>query len=67
MIVRDKPSVWELMTALRGSVVPQILRPVLFLVAFALALVALGGYLEQSQKALNQLQQQMLEAFGVKR
>lgn len=41
MIVRDKPSVWELMTALRGSVVPQILRPVLFLVAFALALVAL--------------------------
>ena len=29
--------------------------------------VALGGYLEQSQKALNQLQQQMLEAFGVKR
>ncbi|OYU18379.1 MAG: hypothetical protein CFE34_10845 [Rhodobacteraceae bacterium PARR1] len=41
MIVRDKPSVWELMTALRGSVVPQIVRPVLFLVGFALALVAL--------------------------
>ena len=28
---------------------------------------ALGGYLEQSQKALEQIQQQMLEAFGVKR
>lgn len=40
MIVRDKPTVWDLLTALRGSVVPQILRPVGFLVLFALAMVA---------------------------
>lgn len=40
MIVRDKPNVWDLMTAMRGSVVPQIIRPVGFLVGFALLLVA---------------------------
>ncbi len=41
MIVRDKPDVWDLLTALRGSIVPRILPPVLLLAAIATAVVAL--------------------------
>ncbi|NGM47361.1 hypothetical protein G5B31_17635 [Rhodobacter sp. SGA-6-6] len=41
MIVRDKPDVWDLLTALRGSIVPRILPPVLLLAAIAAAVVAI--------------------------
>lgn len=41
MIVRDRPNLWDLLTALRGSIVPRIAVPVLVLVAFASAVVAL--------------------------
>ena len=41
MIVRDKPDVWDLLTALRGSIVPRILLPVLLMAAAATAVVAL--------------------------
>jgi putative membrane protein len=44
MIVRDKPQVWELLTALRGSIVPRILPPVLLLATFAAAAVALDHW-----------------------
>ncbi|MDQ2066120.1 bestrophin family ion channel [Xinfangfangia sp. CPCC 101601] len=40
MIVRDKPDVWDLLTALRGSIVPRITLPVLLLTAIATAVVA---------------------------
>ena len=39
MIVRDKPDVLQLLTALRGSIVPRILRPVAFLSAVSVAVV----------------------------
>ena len=39
MIIRDKPGVWQLMFSVRGSVLPQIAWPLLFLVAFAMGLV----------------------------
>ncbi len=41
MIVRGKPDVWDLLTALRGSIVPRILLPVLLLAGAAAAVVAL--------------------------
>lgn len=39
MIVRDKPDSLQLLTAMRGSIVPQIIGPVLFLAAVSLVLV----------------------------
>ena len=45
MIVRDKPDVWDLLTALRGSIVPRILPAVLLLAAIATAVVALDHWL----------------------
>lgn len=41
MIVRDKPQLWDLLTALRGSIVPRIAAPValLFIIAALLVLV----------------------------
>lgn len=40
MIVRDKPQAWDLLTALRGSIVPRIVLPVGVLAAIAAAVVA---------------------------
>lgn len=44
MIVRDKPNAWELLTALRGSIVPRIVGPVAFLGAMSLIVVALDRW-----------------------
>lgn len=41
MIVRDKPDLADLLTAMRGSVLPQVLRPLLGLIAVAAGFVAL--------------------------
>ncbi|NBE07747.1 bestrophin family protein [Paragemmobacter ruber] len=41
MIVRDRPNLWDLLTALRGSIVPRIAVPVLVLAACATAVVVL--------------------------
>lgn len=41
LIVRDKPQIWDLLTALRGSIVPRIALPVAFLAALATLAVAL--------------------------
>jgi putative membrane protein len=41
MIVREKPELWDLLTALQGSVIPRIAVPVALLAAMALALAAL--------------------------
>ncbi len=46
MIVRDKPDVWDLLTALSGSIVPRILPPVLLLTAVAAGVVALDHWLD---------------------
>lgn len=39
MIVRDKPELRHLLTAIRGSILPQVARPVLFLAAMSLAVL----------------------------
>ena len=44
MIVRERPQLWDLLTALRGSIVPRIALPVLLLTAFATAGVALDHW-----------------------
>ncbi|MFL9503742.1 bestrophin family protein [Pseudogemmobacter blasticus] len=44
MIVREKPRLWDLLTAMRGSVVPHIVRPLLFLTGFALVVVWLDHF-----------------------
>lgn len=41
MIVRDKPGLWDLLTALRGSIVPRVIAPVAMLCAIAALVVAL--------------------------
>ena len=41
MIVRERPDLWDLLTALRGSIVPRIAAPVLVLAAFAAMAVGL--------------------------
>lgn len=41
MIVRDRPDIWDLLTALRGSIVPRIALPVLLLAGFAAGVVGL--------------------------
>lgn len=50
MIVRDRPGLFELMFALRGSVVPRIGPTILFFIALSVALVALdkAGILSNS-------------------
>jgi putative membrane protein len=40
MIVRDKPGIADLLTAMRGSVLPHILRPLLGIIALAAVMVA---------------------------
>ena len=42
MIVRERPDLWDLLTALRGSIVPRIAAPVLVLAAFAAMAVGLA-------------------------
>ena len=44
MIVRDRPSVFELLFAVRGSMVPVIAPRIAFLIAVAAAMVALHRY-----------------------
>ena len=39
MIVRDKPGPWQLLTTAHGSILPLILRPLLFLTGFSALLV----------------------------
>ncbi|MBC7476990.1 MAG: bestrophin family protein, partial [Pseudorhodobacter sp.] len=39
MIVRDKPGAWQLLTTARGSILPLILRPLLFLTGCSAVLV----------------------------
>lgn len=39
MIVREKPGLWDLLTALRGSIVPRVVGPVAVLCAIAAAVV----------------------------
>jgi len=41
MIVREKPGLWDLLTALRGSIVPRVIAPVGVLAAVAAVMVAL--------------------------
>lgn len=41
MIVRERPDLWDLLTALRGSIVPRIAQPVVVLAAFAAMAVGL--------------------------
>jgi len=41
MIVRDRPDIWDLLTALRGSIVPRIALPVVLLAGVAAAVVGL--------------------------
>ena len=41
MIVRDRPDIWDLLTALRGSIVPRIALPVVLLAGVAAGVVAL--------------------------
>lgn len=41
MIVRERPDIWDLLTALRGSIVPRIALPVLLLAGFAAGVVGL--------------------------
>jgi ion channel-forming bestrophin family protein len=41
MIVREKPGLWDLLTALRGSIVPRVAGPVAVLGALAALVVAL--------------------------
>lgn len=40
MIVREKPGFWDLLTALRGSIVPRVIGPVALLSGAALLIVA---------------------------
>ena len=44
MIVRDKPGLWQLLFSMRGSILPQILRPMLTLMAVAAALVVVARH-----------------------
>lgn len=44
MIVRDKPQAWDLLTALRGSIVPRIALPVVLLSAIAAAVVSVDSF-----------------------
>lgn len=41
MIVREKPGLWDLLTAMRGSIVPRVIAPVAVLAALATLTVAL--------------------------
>ena len=41
MIVREKPGLWDLLTALRGSIVPRVIGPVAALCAIAAMIVVL--------------------------
>jgi putative membrane protein len=41
MIVREKPGFWDLLTALRGSIVPRVIGPVALLCGVAVLIVAL--------------------------
>lgn len=42
MIVRDKPGLYELAFALKGSVLPAIARPLIFIIGVSLVLTTLG-------------------------
>lgn len=61
MIVRDKPNVWELLTAMRGSIVPRILWPVLFLTAISAGVVLLV----QQKHVLPRLDGTAFTVFGI--
>jgi len=61
MIVRDKPDVWDLLTALRGSIVPRIVAPVLLLAAAAAGMVALDHW----TGALPRLDGSTFAVFGI--
>jgi putative membrane protein len=61
MIVRDKPDVWDLLTALRGSIVPRIVGPVLLLAGVAAAMVGLDHW----TGALPRLDGAAFTVFGI--
>lgn len=61
MIVRDRPNLWDLLTALRGSIVPRIALPVLLLAAFAAAVVGL----DQMIGAVPRLDASAFAVFGI--
>lgn len=61
MIVRDKPDLLQLLTAMRGSIVPLIVRPVLFLAAAALAVV----WLDHATGAVPHLEPSSFAVFGI--
>ena len=61
MIVRDRPNLWDLLTALRGSIVPRIAVPVLVLAACAAAVVAL----DRATGAVPRLDGSAFAVFGI--
>lgn len=61
MIVRDKPQLWDLLTALRGSIVPRVIGPVAFLAGVA-ALVVL---LDQTVHIVPRLDGSAFAVFGI--
>ncbi len=61
MIVRDKPGPWELLFALKGSILPRVARPVLLLGLFAAAIVAL----DRGWRAVPHLDPAPYAVFGV--
>ena len=61
MIVRNKPRIWELAFALRGSVVPHIAGPLLSLVLIAGVLV----WLEQAYHPLPAIDATPFTVFGI--
>ncbi len=61
MIVRDRPDLWDLLTALRGSIVPRIALPVLLLACFAAAVVAV----DRITGAVPQLDGSAFAVFGI--
>lgn len=61
MIVRDRPNLWDLLTALRGSIVPRIAVPVLVLAAFATAVVVL----DRMTGAVPRLDGSAFAVFGI--
>ncbi len=61
MIVRDRPNIWDLMTAWRGSIVPRIALPVVVLAGFAAGVVAL----DRVSGAVPRLDGSAFAVFGI--